>query len=474
MSKTSQLIKNTVIIGIGTLSTKVLTFLLLPLYTTVLAPDDYGIIDVLITVSSLLIPFATMEMNSGVFRFLIEKSKDSTDSQILRGRSAVVSTCATVEGIGLILTVVASGIVNLFFSIPHYPYFIIYVVSMAIAKLCLDTCRGFGHNTVYSVANFIITLVSLVSNIVLILGLGWPGKSILLASVMGNLSGSLFIVIKEKLWRFVRYKYVSKEEAKPIIKYTLPLIPNTVSWWVVSASDRLIILAFLGATANGIYAAAHKIPGIYTTVFTVFSLAWTESVARNIEDKEFITKTIKKSIHVMVYMLLALMIGTSIFFDFLIGPNYADAYWHIFILLIAVFFSSTSSLYGGIFSGYMDSKVIATTTVSGAILNILINISLVKFIGLYAASISTTIAYIVISFIRKNRIRKWVDLNNFRRKDAFTTILLTVIVIFGYYLRNRIVNICILAVLAIMFCVSYKDIIQNVLSGIKSRRSRRI
>ena len=75
MNREKTLLKNTVIISIGTICTKLITFLLLPLYTSVLTTEEYGIVDLLNTLSLLLIPIITFQMEQAVFRELIEARK---------------------------------------------------------------------------------------------------------------------------------------------------------------------------------------------------------------------------------------------------------------------------------------------------------------------------------------------------------------------------------------------------------------
>lgn len=463
MSKTSTLVKNTAIIGIGTISTKALTFLLLPLYTYVLAPEDYGLIDVLMTMSSLIIPFITLEMSSGVFRFLIGSEERKNYSL-----EEVVTTGATVAGIGFIVSLMLSLVINFFYTIPYYFAVVLYIFSLSVSNLTTNITRGFGDNVSYSVASFIITLVTLVLNIVLILVFKWGAIAILIATAIGNFSGSIFLLYKEKIYKYITKHMINLNAGKEMLRYTLPLIPNSISWWVASASDRIIVLWFLGTAANGIYAAAHKIPGIYATLFSIFSLAWTESVARNASDNYFVENTVKKCTNVMVYMLFGIISCTSLFFNILIGSNYSSSYWHIFILLIAIFFSSLSSIYGGIFGGKMDSKTVAYTTFIGAIINILVNLCFVNFIGLYAASMSTAISYVFISLIRGKKVKKWYNIKLFSLKDIYF-LPLGVLCAIGYYFHNNIINIA--SILFIIICFAYfnKEIVYSFFTMIERK-----
>ena len=70
-----------------------------------------------------------------------------------------------------------------------------------------------------------------------------------------------------------------------MLKYSVPLVPNMLSWWIVNASDRMIISTILGIAQNGIYSAANKFSGVVSTLYSVFNLTWTESAALNIDQK---------------------------------------------------------------------------------------------------------------------------------------------------------------------------------------------
>ncbi len=464
MNKQKQLVKNTAILGIGILSTKVLTFLLLPLYTKVLEPNDYGLVDFLISICTLVIPFATFEINTGIFRFLIER-----DSSSKNDKAEIISSGMIIQGIGLSLVLLVSLIVNFFYPIPNYPWVGLYVFSLAIAKFMSDTARGFGNNTIYSVANFLNTLVSLSLNLLLILVFRLGAVSILIASALGNIIGSVVIFLKLQIFTFFNIASYNPTISKRMLKYTLPLMPNTLSWWVVSESDRIIVMTFIGAAANGIYAAAHKIPGIYTTLFSVFCLAWTESVARNAEDSEFVCKTFKESVNIMLYMLLGIIACSSLFFSIIIGEKYQDSYWHILILLIAIFFSSISSMHGGIFSGKMDSKTVAVTTIIGAVINITIHLLLVKFINLYAASISTTISYMIISLIRGHQVKKWYPLKLFDSKDLYF-IPLSLFVLIGFTIKSTILNTISIILIILCFYVFNRSLASSIFKMVFKRR----
>ena len=140
---------------------------------------------------------------------------------------------------------------------------------------------------------------------------------------------------------------------------------------------------------------------------------------------------------------------------------------YIPILVIGVYFSNMASFYGGIFSAYMESKAVGTSTVISAILNLGINIILIKFIGIYAAAISTLVSSVFIYMYRKERIKKFVHLKP--SKTLMISTLTTIIVLAAYYSKNHIIQ-----AIALAWTIFYALMLNhNVVKMLKGRIKRR-
>lgn len=468
MNREKALLKNTGILAIGQLSSKVFTFLLLPLYTAVLIPEDYGIIDVLQTVISLTLYFLTLQIESAIFRFLIECREDK------KQRGEYITTSFLLVFTNAVLFTGIIAIVNVFIHIPYVLLFILALWAQSFSLIMTNMARGLGHNYLYAIASFFITITSLLANIILILGFHIGAKSILIALIVSNFAGGTFICIKEKVWETVSLKYFDVRKLRKMLRYSLPLIPNAVSWWIANTSDRILILFFLGSAVNGIYAAANKIPTIYTTIFSVYNLAWAESVALCIKDNDrdsYIENMMNSSFKFFSLLDLGIICCVSLFFNFLIGKNYADAYYHIYILLIAIFVNSMCSLYGGIFAGFLDSKIIGITTVAGAAVNFAFNLITIKYIGLYAASISTLVSYIVIYVIRRHAARKYINIK-ISNKSIVQSVIAMVIVTWGYIQRNTLINVCIFSVLIIWGIFNNRVFVAQLINMIVKKKTK--
>lgn len=174
----------------------------------------------------------------------------------------------------------------------------------------------------------------------------------------------------------------------------------------------------------------------------------------------------------MTYMLLGIVTCSSLFFNILIGENYSDSYWHILILLFAIFFSSISSLLGGIYAGKMESKSVAQTTLIGAIVNVIVNLAFVRVLGLYAASISTLCSYFFVFILRYFKCREWYDLSLFSSKDIFTGLLL-ITVMLGYLLRNNLINSMIILIIIAAFVFNNRNELKGILiSGVERSKHK--
>lgn len=459
-----QLYKNTGILALGTLCSRAFQFLLLPLYTNVFSTEDYGGIDLLTTVASLIIPIITLQMSAGVFRFAID-CKDEND------KGKIISTSFFAEVFSLVLSINVILVINSFVPIEHCSLFLLFIVANVYSDYVQNVIRGLGNNLIYSILSFITIAVSVLLNVLFILGFKMDASSILLASSISSFLGAIWATLKLKIWKYIKLHNLSKKIFKELIQYCLPLIPNAVSWWIANASDRLLIRIFLGASFNGVYAAANKIPALYTTIFNVFNLAWSEAVSRgsnNATQEQFVNQMLEKFIRMFGCICLGIIASISVFFNILIGSQYSDAYNHIWILMIAIFVNSICSVFGGIFTAFKKSKIIGSSTILGALINCVINILLISQMGMYAASISTLVSYIVILIVRY-RFSKNLIVIKWPYKFLIKLLIATTIISIIYFKGNIYSRLIGLILLMIWSVINNKDVIITLMHGVKMK-----
>lgn len=421
MGEARRLIKNTGIIAVGGMATKLVQFLLLPLYTTVLAPAEYGAVDYLNTIALFCVPVASLLMDEALFRFLID-CKTEGDR-----RQAVTATVG-VLGIGCILFATLMGALELIFR-PESFWWIVGLVYAGVAlQMVSALLRGFGDTTGYALANFCASAVMIILNVIFIAGLRWGVNGMLAATVIAQGGTALVFALRRRVWRLIDLRDLSRNYMKQLLKYSVPLIPNKVSWTIMNMLDRLVIMASIGPVPAGLYAVAYKFPNVMDQVYGFFYQSWKESSARALNDDgdevafyDAIYRAIRRFMMGIVMVMIALM---PFVYDLLIDWQYHEGMLYVPILLLATYFSNISGFYGGIFTAHKDTKVMGTTTIASAVLCLILNLVLIPRFGLYGASFATIAAMFVVNEYRRIKVRAYAALSEDRREQIGTLLCL--------------------------------------------------
>ena len=464
-NKKTELIRNTFIIMFGKLCTQFVSFLLLPLYTKYIITKDFGFIDLIHTYVSLFVPVITLQLEMAAFRMLIDsRNKDDETSTVISTSFGLLFTYP------IIIICIYFIFVNYFKIKYGYIIGIIIFVSMVYSFL-LQTSRGLGDNIKYSVACSINGLSLVIFNIITIVVFDLGVKGMLISMISAYILASIYLYTQLNLQRYVKMNKIKKSIGVKMLKYSLPLVPNGISWWIVNASDRTIISIFLGVTSNGIYAVSNKFSSLFAGIFNVFQLSWTETVSLHINDHDntkFITSSMNSILKLLV-SICVIMIGVMPFlFKILIDNNYYEAYYNIPILMVGMLFSVIVGLYAGIYIALKKTKQVMYTSLISAALNILLNVLLIRYIGLYAASISTLIAYAVMAISRDFGIKKYHNIK-WDYKFIFISICFFVVEFYTYYKNETILNIIMLFTSLIFSCFTLRKYIIESIKNIKKK-----
>lgn len=415
------LLKNTTILGFGTLCTKGIMFFMTPLFTRWLTSNEYGMFDLFITYVTLMVPVLTLATGEAIFRFLLENNDENNEKTIL-------STTFFLDIIGIIISIVLATLAVIFFKVDKIVVvsFISYLTTEIFYNFSMMTMRGEKKLTIYSLGNilFVVGLAFFVYIFVSKFNFGLSG--ILFGYACGDLIAILTIFITAKLYKKINYKYISTQTLKEMIKYSLPMIPNSISWWIVNVSDRTLISIFCGASYNAIYAVANKVPALCTTFFSVFHLSWQQNATESLKDKDrdkYYSSVFNNMIKV-VGSICVMIMGVNFLFFKLFTAEYQSGYYQVPVLVVAILFSMMGQFIGGIYVAQMKSKKNGLTTMLAAIINIIINVLLIKKIGLYAASISTLISYMILFIVRYFDIKREIKLElNHKSILLFATVI---------------------------------------------------
>ena len=255
MGETSRLIKNTGIIAVGGMATRLVSFLLLPLYTSVLSTADCGTVDYINTIALFCVPAVSLLMDEALFRFLIDCRTDEDRAK------AVTASCAVLLA-GCVCFAVFAILAWLVFKPENLGWIVGLVVAGALLQMASAVLRGFGDTVGYSVMNFTASALTIVLNVLFIAVLRWGVVGMLSATVIAQGGVALSFMVMRKLWRYIDPSAFSISYARELLRYSFPLIPNKVSWTINNLLDRLIIMNTLGASAAGVYAVSYKFPSV--------------------------------------------------------------------------------------------------------------------------------------------------------------------------------------------------------------------
>lgn len=340
----------------------------------------------------------------------------------------------------------------------------------------LQIARGLKKTVDYAVGSFICSFVTIVLNVLCIAFIKMGAEGMLVATFGGNVICCIFLFLKLNIYKYISIKVYDKKIILAELKYSVPLVPNQLSLWVMNSSDRLIVSIILGTAANGILAVTHKFPAIFMTFFNIFQLAWHETGAIHYFDEDrdvFFSQTIEKIITIFSTFCIGIIVCLPIVFSWFVNSAYNEAYLNIPIYLVASLFNVIVGLLGVVYVATKKTIEIAKTTFIAAAINIVVNLLFVKYLGLYAASISTFVGYLLTMIYRIVDTKKYLNIKFNIKQCIFIIIILTGSIII-YYLKNRILSMILLPFFIIGAFILNKDIVIALVKYMKGRKRRNV
>ena len=391
-----KLLKNTFLLVIGNFSSKTLVFLFVPLYTFVLSTEEYGISDLLVTTVNLVYPIVTLMISTAVLRFSLDK--DGNSEQIL-------SVGFWIQLCGFVLLTLFS----LFFSrnalnAQYLWYFIVYEGTFAVYTLLLQYAKGMEKVGIYAFASTINITILSVCNLLFLLRFNMGLHGYILSIIIAYGATAVFVFIGSGAWRNIILPHkIDKVIAKSMVHYSVPLMPNSISWWINNSSDRYIMKSYRSMDELGIYSVAYKIPSIVSTFTSILLSAWEISAVEEFgteKSRMFFSQMYKHYFEILTILCTVLMMFIKPLTSLLFKKDFYTAWVFVPALLFASIFNTMSAFLGTIFTAAKKTKSIFTTTMFGAITNIVLNFILIPKFGAQGAAVATAIGYIVIYITR--------------------------------------------------------------------------
>lgn len=463
MNRNKELFKNTIILGIGQFLPKIFMLITLPILTKFLSIDDYGYYELTLTISTVLMPLITLQVHQAVFRELIPK-RDKEVNNIVSSSFYYL----LVSNIAIII------ITNIILLLLDFPIKLCIMLSSLLLfesfyMLFGQIVRGLGKNILYSVAAIIYSITNTFTLLLLVNIKAINYLDATLSIVLSYFTAMFFLMIVINKEIKIRFSHSNLLTIKRLLKFSMPIVPSTLSLWIVNFSDRLIIMNFLGPTLAGLYSASIKIPNIYSSAFGIFNLAWTETASKVI-DKEnpnkYYSYLFNKLFHFLTGLVLFFIALSPILFKIFIDDKFSQGLTQVPILFIGAYFNSFVSFYGGVYVALKDTRYVAFSSILGAILNVVINVAFIKHIGLYSASISTAVSFFVIVLIRAYDINKKITIS-YSVKDVILGVICILVNCLLSYVKTKVSVLIILLIAIIYNLVFNRDLLVMVLRKLR-------
>lgn len=403
MSKYKELAKNTGIFALANFSSKILIFLLVPIYTRVLTTTEYGFYDLVYTTIQLFVPILTLNISEAVMRFLM---KDGVSKKSV---FSIAVLDIFIGSIAFALLLLVNNLFSLSDLISQYSIYIFVIfVFYTLNNFLIQFSKGIDKIGVTAISGVISTAVMLAMNVILLVVFDWGLLGFFIANVCGYVIPCIYIVSRLRLWELFEIK-IDKKLQWEMVYYALPLVLNILSWWVNNTSDRYIVTAIVGIQASAIISVAYKIPQILSTISAIFIQSWQISAIKIQEDK---SDTTFVSNMLLYYNALLLIIASGIILfvkpisNILFGISFYSAWELVPFLIISSLFNAISGCIGAIMGAKMDTHNIAKSALVGMIVNIILNIVLTFLMGPQGITISTLIASFLIFYMRKDSVKE--------------------------------------------------------------------
>ena len=468
-STSKALFKNTGIIAVGQVSTRLINFFLLPLYTAILSQEEYGLVDLLSTYSSFIAVIVGLQLSQAAFRFLVTCREDKEKT------TSVVSTIVVATTLVSIVYAILFGIASPFIHLECKWYLLVHVIVALYLQTTSCIARGLGRNADYAAGNFISAATSLILNVVAIAVLRLGVPAMLAAYIIGPAVGGTFLLFRSREWKYINVSSASKTEFGTIIKYALPLVPNELSWSVIHASDRMVISHFMSVAANGLIAVAAKFSSIYTTAFSIFNTSWTEQVVLHYKDEggpEYICDMFDKMVTFFGTIAIGIITCMPFVFNLFVNEKFNDAYTLVPFYMIAVLFNAIIGMISAIYLIKNETKQVAVSTAVAAAINLLVDLALVKVIGAYAAPVSSICGYATISFWRLYDVNKRHCRVAMPIRKVLILLAMLGIALIGYYLFEKAMQALCLLVVVIFAIIINRSFLSDIVGVIKNRFTR--
>lgn len=409
------------ILAVGQLSSKLLVYVMLRFYTSVLGTAGYGEMSVIVNACDLLISVVSLSIASGVMRFALDERNNG--KMVF---SIGINTILT----GSIFFLAATPLIGMIPVLRGYEWMIfIYVVLGAIKEVCAIYIRSRQSVALFAIDGIVTTVATVVYNLLLLGVFHFGIVGYIFSIVLGNITSIIFLGVTTKLYTQYRPFRNDRVLRGAMLRYSIPLMPSQIMWWVINVSDTFMVTEFIGADANGIYSFAYRFPNLAVLAMGIFSQAWrmTAITERNSRTTSNFYSNAFSMMQTIMFIACAgiMLILRPMIMPFFAAEGFQTAYLYVPVLLGAVLFQSMDNFLGSIYEAAQKTTHSMTSSAVGAVSNIILNVIFIRAFGIMGAAAATIISYIIVFVYRVIDTKKYLYMKIYWLKIGVNLGLLT-------------------------------------------------
>lgn len=458
-----KLFSDTLLFAASNFGSKILTLLLVPLYTSVLTTEEYGLADIFMTTVNLLSEVLPLSICEATLRFALDK-KNNRPEKVLGNSILMILLSTIITCIPAIYLKVADN------KLSEYWWMLIISYMAVTMGTCLaHYAKGKERSKVFAIQGLIYTIMLVTSNIVFLTVFKIGIYGYLVSVIVANISSSLFITIALGIWKEIIIPRFDIKLMKRMLTYSIPLVPGAIAWWVNTSADKYMLVAIIGEGANGLYAVAHKVPSVLTAVIGVFLHAWRVSAISTFEEHGYKSEDYYSEVYgtyliVCIYVCMMLTLFSQLIAKFLFRSDYYVAWELVPPLLLASVFEAFSAFLTSIYAAVKKTGTLFISTAVGMLFNIVLNYLLIQKTGIMGAAIATFISFFIVWIIRVIVLRNAIKIKINYIKSALS---ISIVMICGIYFsvdlpaKYLVYVLGFLIVLSINFVMT-KKILSNI------------
>lgn len=399
-------IKSSILYLLGSVLSKLIGFILLPVLTNYLYPDQLGYYDVANTYLNLVTTFLFLDIYVGIMRFIYDcHSFDDSLKPIFNGILIFL--------ISLGIYTVLAFIIYLIVDISYFVYVYIYGVSIVFNNLFGYIARAFKRNKLFAFSGIIATFLTAAINFIGLVCFKADISILYISSIVGLTVQILVIEYHLSIVKKLSRKLFDKQLFVQLYKFSFPLCLNSLAFWLLTGYGNIMISHFLGLDQNGIYLVAIKFALVINLASMCFNLAWQEIVfEKSNENKSYLdsmyTRSIGMLINFLSFFVLCLIHFSFFIFPYMVGKEFDAAFELIPLSIFSASLSVISGFLGQIYAALKKTSIILYSTAAAAFVNIICLPFFIHYFSIKGVFYSLIISYLVNLFMRFYLIRNTV------------------------------------------------------------------